>query len=90
VTIQYCLLAGVNDSLAQAHLLAQLISPRRMHVNVLRYHPTGLGLRGSSMSRRRTKGPPRLWKCCGPTASSRISAVRVARTLTPRAASCTG
>lgn len=46
VTIQYCLLAGVNDSLAQARLLAQLISPRRMHVNVLRYHPTGPGLRG--------------------------------------------
>lgn len=46
VTIQYCLLAGVNDSRAQAQLLAELISPRRMHVNVLRYHPTGLGLRG--------------------------------------------
>lgn len=46
VTIQYCLLAGVNDSPAQAHLLAQLIGRRRMHLNVLRYHPTGPGLRG--------------------------------------------
>ena len=46
VTVQYCLLGGVNDSLAQAHLLAELIRPRRMHLNVLRYHPTGPGLRG--------------------------------------------
>lgn len=46
VTIQYCLLAGVNDSPAQARLLAELIGPRRMHLNLLRYHPTGPGLRG--------------------------------------------
>ncbi len=46
VTIQYCLLAGVNDSPAQARLLAELIGPRRMHVNLLRYHATGPGLRG--------------------------------------------
>ena len=46
VTIQYCLLAGVNDSPEQAHLLAELIGPRRMHVNLLRYNPTGLSLRG--------------------------------------------
>jgi 23S rRNA (adenine2503-C2)-methyltransferase len=46
VTIQYCLLAGVNDSPAQARLLAELIGPRRMHINVLSYHPTGPGLRG--------------------------------------------
>jgi len=47
VTIQYCLLAGVNDSLAHAHRLAALIRPRRMHINVLRYHPTGPGWRGT-------------------------------------------
>lgn len=46
VTIQYCLLAGVNDSREHAHLLARLLAPRRMHVNLLRYNPTGLSLRG--------------------------------------------
>ena len=46
VTIQYCLLAGVNDSLEHARLLAELLGSRRMHVNLLRYNPTGLSLRG--------------------------------------------
>jgi len=48
VTIQYCLLAGVNDSPEQAALLADLLGRRRMHVNLLRYNPTGLSLRGVS------------------------------------------
>jgi len=47
VTIQYCLLQGVNDTLAQAEQLADLVGARRMHVNLLRYNPTGLGLRGA-------------------------------------------
>ena len=47
-TIQYCLLAGVNDSLAQARELSRLLHGRRMHVNLLRYNPTGLSLRGRS------------------------------------------
>jgi 23S rRNA (adenine2503-C2)-methyltransferase len=46
VTIQYCLLEGVNDSAAQARLLADVLARRRMHVNLLRYNPTGLSLRG--------------------------------------------
>ena len=46
VTIQYCLLAGVNDSLEHARLLAEVIGARRMHINLLRYNPTGLSLRG--------------------------------------------
>lgn len=46
VTVQYCLLAGVNDSLAQADELAHLLGNRRMHVNLLQYNPTGLSLRG--------------------------------------------
>jgi 23S rRNA (adenine2503-C2)-methyltransferase len=46
VTIQYCLLRGVNDSRAQALQLAELVGRRRMHVNLLRYNPTGLSLRG--------------------------------------------
>ena len=45
-TIQYCLLAGVNDAPAQARDLARLLRGRRMHVNLLRYNPTGLSLRG--------------------------------------------
>jgi 23S rRNA (adenine2503-C2)-methyltransferase len=47
-TIQYCLLDGVNDSLSQARDLSRLLSGRRMHVNLLRYNPTGLSLRGRS------------------------------------------
>jgi 23S rRNA (adenine2503-C2)-methyltransferase len=46
VTIQYCLLKGINDSPEQARQLAALLSTRHMHVNLLRYNPTGLSLRG--------------------------------------------
>jgi len=46
VTIQYCLLKDVNDSLDQAHALADLLGTRRMHVNLLSYNPTGTSLRG--------------------------------------------
>lgn len=46
VTIQYCLLRGVNDSVEHARALAGLVGKRRMHVNLLRYNPTGLSLRG--------------------------------------------
>lgn len=46
VTIQYCLLDGVNDSPTHAHRLAALIGSRRMHINLLRYNPTGLSLSG--------------------------------------------
>lgn len=45
-TVQYCLLAGINDSLAQARDLSHLLQGRDMHVNLLRYNPTGLSLRG--------------------------------------------
>ncbi|MCC6231399.1 MAG: 23S rRNA (adenine(2503)-C(2))-methyltransferase RlmN [Verrucomicrobiales bacterium] len=46
VILQYCLLAGLNDSPAQAEQLGALLEGRRMHVNLLRYHPTGTSLRG--------------------------------------------
>jgi 23S rRNA (adenine2503-C2)-methyltransferase len=46
VSIQYCLLSGVNDSVEQANLLADLLDGRRMHVNLLHYNPTGTSLRG--------------------------------------------
>ncbi len=48
VTVQYCLLHGVNDSRAQARELGRLLAGRRMHVNLLRYNPTGPGLRGET------------------------------------------
>ena len=51
VTIQYCLLSGVNDSTDHARALAAALGPRRMHVNLLRYNPTGLSLLGRSYER---------------------------------------
>ena len=48
VTIQYCLLRGVNDTPEHAHALAAVLGKRRMHVNLLRYNPTGLSLLGRS------------------------------------------
>jgi len=48
VSIQYCLLAGVNDSIGQADHLATLLDGRRMHVNLLHYNPTGPGFRGEA------------------------------------------
>lgn len=51
VTIQYCLLKGVNDSPAHARTLAATLGARRMHVNLLRYNPTGLSLRGRTYER---------------------------------------
>ena len=46
VTLQYCLLAGVNDAPEHAHELATLVGSRRLHVNLLRYNSTGTSLRG--------------------------------------------
>jgi 23S rRNA (adenine2503-C2)-methyltransferase len=46
VTIQYCLLRGVNDSPDHARTLAAVLGARRLHVNLLRYNPTGLSLKG--------------------------------------------
>ena len=46
VTIQYCLLRGINDSPDHARTLATVLGTRRMHVNLLRYNPTGLSLKG--------------------------------------------
>lgn len=51
VTIQYCLLKDVNDAPAQARLLADVLGARRMHVNLLRYNPTGPGLSGGTYER---------------------------------------
>jgi 23S rRNA (adenine2503-C2)-methyltransferase len=47
VTIEYCMLAGVNDSDAQAELLARLLEGFRAHVNLIPYNPIGAGLSGT-------------------------------------------
>jgi 23S rRNA (adenine2503-C2)-methyltransferase len=46
VTIEYCLLAGVNDSDSQAELLAERLDGFRAHVNLIPYNATGPGLSG--------------------------------------------
>jgi 23S rRNA (adenine2503-C2)-methyltransferase len=42
VFVEYVLLAGVNDSAAQARQLAELLDPRMFKVNLIPYNPTGL------------------------------------------------
>ena len=46
VTIEYCLLAGVNDSDAQAAMLAELLTGFRAHVNLIPYNAIGAGVSG--------------------------------------------
>jgi 23S rRNA (adenine2503-C2)-methyltransferase len=45
-TIEYCLLAGVNDSDEHAHRLAKLVEGFRAHVNLIPYNWVGAGLSG--------------------------------------------
>ena len=51
VTIEYCLLAGVNDSDEQAALLAERLDGFRAHVNLIPYNPIGAGLTGVAYER---------------------------------------
>jgi 23S rRNA (adenine2503-C2)-methyltransferase len=46
VTIEYCLLAGVNDADDHARALAALLDGFRAHVNVIPYNPIGVGISG--------------------------------------------
>ena len=46
VTIEYCMLAGVNDSDEQAHLLGELMQGFRAHVNLIPYNAIGAGISG--------------------------------------------
>ena len=46
VNIEYCMLAGVNDSDAQAHELARLMHGFRAHVNLIPYNAIGAGISG--------------------------------------------
>jgi 23S rRNA (adenine2503-C2)-methyltransferase len=50
-TIEYCLLAGVNDSDEQAVLLAELMRGFRAHVNLIPYNPIGAGISGVTYAR---------------------------------------
>jgi 23S rRNA (adenine2503-C2)-methyltransferase len=48
VFVEYVMLAGVNDSYAQARALAELLDPRAFKVNLIPYNPTGSPFEGSS------------------------------------------
>jgi 23S rRNA (adenine2503-C2)-methyltransferase len=51
VTIEYCLLAGVNDSDDHAVALAALLDGFRAHVNVIPYNHIGVGITGMRYER---------------------------------------
>src|SRR5688572_3065017 len=51
VTIEYCLLAGVNDSGAHAAALAALLNGFRAHVNLIPYNAIGEGVSGMVYAR---------------------------------------
>lgn len=51
VTVEYCLLAGVNDSDEHARQLAALLAGWRAHVNLIPYNPTGPGPSGITYAR---------------------------------------
>ena len=48
VFVEYVMLAGVNDSFAQAAQLAAILDPRLFKVNLIPYNPTDSGFTGSS------------------------------------------
>jgi len=50
-TIEYCMLAGMNDSDEQAELLADLMAGFRAHVNLIPFNPIGPGVGGTIYAR---------------------------------------
>jgi 23S rRNA (adenine2503-C2)-methyltransferase len=50
-TIEYCMLAGINDSDAQATHLADLLQNFRAHVNLIPYNSIGTALSGATYRR---------------------------------------
>jgi 23S rRNA (adenine2503-C2)-methyltransferase len=48
VFVEYLMLAGVNDTVAQARRLAALLDARRYKINLIPYNPTGGPYEGSS------------------------------------------
>jgi 23S rRNA (adenine2503-C2)-methyltransferase len=47
-TIEYCMLAGVNDSDEQAAMLADLVDGLRAHVNLIPYNSIGVAIGGGA------------------------------------------
>src|ERR1700761_4493963 len=47
VFVEYVMLAGINDSYAQARQLAEALDPRMFKVNLIPYNPTDSAYRGS-------------------------------------------
>ena len=95
VFVEYVMLAGVNDSHAQAVQLAEALDPRMFKVNLIPYNPTGSPYRGSSpkaieafraeLERRGLDATVRLTRgreidaACGQLAAARSSARRSGR-----------
>lgn len=50
-TIEYCMLAGVNDGDHHARALADLMHGFRAHVNLILYNPIGAGVSGATYAR---------------------------------------
>ncbi|RMX65637.1 hypothetical protein DD238_005410 [Peronospora effusa] len=50
VMVEYCMLAGVNDSIETAHLLGKLLQNRLVHVNLIPYNTTEVGAQFQSPS----------------------------------------
>ena len=48
VFVEYVMLAGVNDSVAQARQLAEALDPRIFKINLIPYNPTASAFEGSS------------------------------------------
>jgi 23S rRNA (adenine2503-C2)-methyltransferase len=48
VFVEYVMLAGMNDSFAQAAQLAEILDPRKFKVNLIPFNPTDSGFTGSS------------------------------------------
>jgi 23S rRNA (adenine2503-C2)-methyltransferase len=51
VNVEYCMLAGVNDSDEQAHWLAERMADFRAHVNLIPYNTIGQGISGAVYQR---------------------------------------
>ncbi|KUF79441.1 dual-specificity RNA methyltransferase RlmN 2 [Phytophthora nicotianae] len=50
VMVEYCMLAGVNDSIETAHILGKLLQNRSVHVNLIPYNTTDVGAQFHSPS----------------------------------------
>ena len=48
VFIEYVMLGGINDSVAQARELAHVLDPKIYKVNLIPYNPTDVGMHGST------------------------------------------